>query len=436
MKNLAYARKKRQLKLLSKKLQLALGNKKDYSSDYLKRLLKKISLLLNELKHIFSPYELKRALGMAAVFFGLAYAPAVSAQKFASPVTSPFGLVNTSYYAVPAFADLDGDGDFDLLVGEDYGGMQYFQNTGTMASPQFAAPQSNPFGMSLSSYFALPSAFVDLDGDGDYDLLVGEIYGGDLKYLENTGSTSSPQFAAPQTNPFGLSSTYYVAAPAFADLDNDGDMDLLVGQYPGAMAYFENTGSPTTPQFAAPQINPFGLVNTYYIAMPAFADLDNDGDLDLLVGEGYGNVQYFENTGTMSAPQFAAPQMNPFGVGPTNTYAAPAFADLDSDGDMDLLIGEYYGGLIYFENYTTNASIDEDNAFKMELYPNPVKDEFKLLTTEAFQKVEILSVEGKLIRSYNDPEKSFLIKDLGSGTYLVKVTNRDNESVIQKLFKQ
>ena len=135
----------------------------------------------------------------------------------------------------------------------------------------------------------------DIDNDGDMDLLVGEYNEGaggigSMQYFENTGSSVNPQFASPQENPFGLTPAYIhlVASPDFADLDDDGDMDLLVGVYDenvgdvGSMQYFENTGSATAPSFAAPQQNPFGLVSTYYNAFPAFADLDNDGDMDLL----------------------------------------------------------------------------------------------------------------------------------------------------------
>ncbi len=162
----------------------------------------------------------------------------------------------------------------------------------------------------------------------------------------------TPSFAAPVQNPFGLTATYYYAFPAFADLDGDGDMDLLASDGSGNFQYFQNTGTVNAPAFAAPVQNPFGLTATYYYAFPAFADLDGDGDMDLLAGEYYGNFQYFQNTGTVNTPAFAAPVQNPFGL--TNTYnlALPAFADLDGDGDMDLLVGEAYGNFQYFQNTT------------------------------------------------------------------------------------
>ncbi|MBM3264708.1 MAG: VCBS repeat-containing protein, partial [candidate division Zixibacteria bacterium] len=92
----------------------------------------------------------------------------------------------------------------------------------------------------------------------------------------------------------------YSSAPAFVDLDKDGDLDLLSGEYYGNFHYFENTGSSSAPAFSATQTNPFGLVDVGYSSAPAFGDLDNDGDLDLLSGEYYGNFRYFENNSSPS----------------------------------------------------------------------------------------------------------------------------------------
>jgi hypothetical protein len=285
---------------------------------------------------------------------------------FAEASTNPFGLSGTGYYrSTPSFSDLDGDGDMDLISGDQYGNFFYFENTGSSSSPAFAEASTNPFGLSRTgySYDSTPS-FSDLDGDGDMDLLSGGSTG-DFVYFENTGSSSSPAFAAASTNPFGLGGEDINSAPAFSDLDGDGDMDLLSGVRggkrtplgsPGNFFYFANTGSPSSPAFAEAISDPFGLGIIGSWSTPAFADLDGDGDMDLLSGASPGDFFYFENTGSASAPAFAEARTNPSGLGDIGYFSAPSFSDLDGDGDMDLISGETYGNFVYFENITEPAS--------------------------------------------------------------------------------
>ena len=268
----------------------------------------------------------------------------------------------------PAFADLDNDGDLDMMIGDRSGDFYYFENTGSASNPAFALPSENPFGLTYigdgPAGRASPT-FADLDGDGDLDLLSGHEYG-NFVYFENTGSASNPVFGdlggddddddfapspfAPVTNPFGLTDIGDRSSPAFADLDGDGDLDLLSGDYYGNFHYFENTGTSSNPAFAPVSENPFGLTGVEYYGTPTFADLDGDGDLDLLSGDYYGNFHYFENTGSFSNPAFAAVATNPFGLKNIGEDSAPAFADLDGDGDQDLLSGENNGDFFYFEN--------------------------------------------------------------------------------------
>ena len=85
--------------------------------------------------------------------------------------------------------------------------------------------------------------FADVDGDGDLDAFVGE-NSGNFFYFENTGSASSPNFATPVTNPFGLTDVGYISSPTFADIDNDGDLDLFSGGTPDGILYFENNQLP------------------------------------------------------------------------------------------------------------------------------------------------------------------------------------------------
>jgi hypothetical protein len=274
-----------------------------------------------------------------------------SAPAFATGLTNPFGLAGVGSRSAPALADLDGDGDLDVLVGEYYGNFVFFRNTGTNSAPAFAAPVTNPFGLAAVGYFGRP-ALADLDGDGDLDALVGEA-GGTLIVFQNTGTKSVPAFAAPVTNPFGLAAVGPGSAPALADLDGDGDLDALVGDLGGTLTFFANAGSAIAPAFVAPAPNPFGLAGVGSASIPALGDLDGDGDLDALVGEAGGNLIFFQNTGTAGAPAFATGLTNPFGLAGVGGRSAPALADLDGDGDLDALVGEHYGTLVFFRNTGT-----------------------------------------------------------------------------------
>lgn len=113
---------------------------------------------------------------------------------------------------------------------------------------------------------------------------------------------------------------------------------------------------PAEPFFVPPiLIAPFGLTDVGTDSVPTFVDIDDDGDLDAFIGEAFGETYYFENTGTITNPAFADPITDPFGLTDVISRSAPAFADIDNDGDLDAFIGEDDGETFYFENVTVTS---------------------------------------------------------------------------------
>jgi len=200
--------------------------------------------------------------------------------------------------ANPAFADLDEDGDYDLLIGGASGYCYGYENTGNKISPVWTAKST----WNTPKFSSGPSPdFVDLDGDRDYDLLIGDSMA-KLNGIENTGTATSPVWTKKSTWDMSVSGS--TPNPAFADLDEDGDYDMLIGvnSYGNIYAY-ENTGTKNSPIWT--DKSTWTVPDVIPRAAPCFADLDSDGDYDLLIGASSGETYAYENTGTKISPEWA-----------------------------------------------------------------------------------------------------------------------------------
>ncbi|MCP4167985.1 MAG: VCBS repeat-containing protein [Chloroflexi bacterium] len=276
--------------------------------------------------------------------------------------------VTVPNWSSPSFVDVDGDGDMDAFVGNYNGGISYFQNTGDARNPAFSGSASPLGGVTDRS----TPTFVDVDGDGDMDAFIGE-KNGNINYYENTGTPLAPSFTL-QTgaaNPLNVNGGKY-SAPSFVDVDGDGDMDAFIGVENGTINYYQNTGDARTPAFTAQtgSANPFNGESVGVRANPNFVDVDGDGDMDAFVGEWTGEVNYYENTGTPLAPAFTEQTgaANPLNV-VVGDISKPSFVDVDADGDMDAFIGENFGTIKYYENTGVNTVVP--NFVAQTGNPNP-----------------------------------------------------------------
>ncbi len=360
-------------------------------------------------------------------------------------------------WAWPVPCDADGDGDFDLIVScpdKPYNGTYLFENPTVAAGGSPAASSSNSaithakfpvfkparrlsagqfnvtpsyidgrvvvttpgnvhpdfltVGLEKPTKLSLPAdpigknpdwftphkpgvyklrhnqwKFVDYDGDKVMDLVVAlenwSAYGWDdawnangqwnngplhgLLYLfKNTGSTEQPKYAEPKLiaatgSPNGVVDTFGLPSPNFADFDGDGDLDLLCGEFLDGFTYFQNLGSRTEPSYAVGRrLMREGRELTMDLEMivPVAFDWDRDGDLDLIVGDEDGRVALVENYGPTveGVPQFLAPKYFKQEAEDVKfgALATTCGFDWDGDGDTDIIAGNTAGYVAFIEN--------------------------------------------------------------------------------------
>ncbi|MCF8244000.1 MAG: T9SS type A sorting domain-containing protein [Saprospiraceae bacterium] len=417
-------------------------------------LLTKLRDRLKRIGQLIPQTQLKGALAGVALLLGTA--SGLQGQTFAPGVTSPFGIAPGSTYGFQSFADIDGDGDLDLLVNaydsiSYQNNMVFFENLGTAQNPIFSADnfQVNPYGIE-SGYLTQP-ILADFDNDGDLDLIAGIQYGGGFQFQENIGTATAPNYSAPQTNPFGLTASYNLDSATAADLDGDGDIDILSGGFYGVLNFFENVGTPESPAFAAPQANPFGIVANGLLAIPHLGDFDSDGDFDLLaMNYDYtagGTISYAKNSGTTTSPNFDIAVNNPFGITSNGlTVPIPCSADIDGDGDLDVFINDYYGTVIHFyENLTSpSSSTDRSLLANVKLSPNPVSSLLNLhLESNTMLSKPTIAVMDALGRTVSSKMLSIEsqtidfqldVSQLTSGLYFVKI-EADGKASMTKFVK-
>ena len=262
----------------------------------------------------------------------------------------------------PKLFDFDNDGDLDLFVGEYYGYVIYYQKdaTGYLAGDTLMTADSAMHVM----YYAAPD-IVDIDNDGDFDLIAGN-YFGTLNVFFNDGSGNFTDGGYLQADG-DILKIGYVSDPEFADVDGDGDMDLILGGYIysggdygwGVELYLNDGNNNFT--FDKKLFYPVGEINNGTYASVKFFDIDNDGDEDLFTGNINSNY-IFEYTNYKNNLFFADTLRDSTGALISVSHLSdPEFADLDGDGNFDLYIGSRNGLIAFYKNYGDNKFMFEGN---------------------------------------------------------------------------
>jgi Secretion system C-terminal sorting domain/FG-GAP-like repeat len=375
--------------------------------------------------------KLAHKLFTTCLIFTIVYASHAQ-YDYALASSNPFSLVTLDNYATPTLGDIDGDGDLDLFVGQvGSNTILFYRNTGTSQAPVYEAQtgQNNPLDTFSNNSGCVAPVLVDIDGDNDLDAFVG-IWINVIKYYKNEGDTASPDFKWLQgaDNPLVNVFTDDICSYAsFVDIDGDQDFDAFITDGSGNIEFYENTGDQNTPVFLKDSLNnPLDHVSLTARAKIAFHDVNGDGLVDAVIGHDLPDPEllYYQNTGTQANAIFEekAGTDNPFVniTGPTSVV--PIFADIDDDGDDDLILGVLSAVQLYEATESTTAVNDLSDAGKVLFYPNPTKDILHI-EGDGILSIQIISAQGSLIR-HIETEDNVATIDLSNeakGIYFVQL---------------
>ena len=279
----------------------------------------------------------------------LSFKPAVVLKAGTKPV-------EVGSHAAVRFADLDGDSQVDMLVGDGKGRLWFYRN---LAGTKFAqrkpitAGKRDQWG---SSYTGV--VIANLLGNELADLVVAHS-DNQITIHENSGTRRKPSFAG-QTVEFtvqkGCQGRFDIA-----DWDSDGLLDLVTGSFGGKVMWHRNTGSKGAPKYGVGES--FFGISSAYNSHPRIIDFNQDGLLDLALGVNWGTVSLFLNKGTTDTPALKSSQrllwssdgktLNIRSLNGDDT--TPEFIDYNLDGVLDLVSGGKNGRLFVMRGVSSSG---------------------------------------------------------------------------------
>ncbi|MGZ4048968.1 MAG: FG-GAP-like repeat-containing protein [Bacteroidia bacterium] len=359
-------------------------------------------------------------------------------------------MIDVGEGAYPVFFDYDNDGLKDLFVADYgyFGASAFksktalFKNTGTITNPKFDLITRDYDSLSTLGILNMVPAFGDMDGDGDADMVIG-CYNGDLQYFENTAAAGAPaNFVLASANLKNSNGRTIdvgdFAAPQIVDVDNDGKNDLVIGSQNGKLAYYHHTGSATaaipvldsvTHYFGNVKVNRPGYFYGY-----SYPFLFKQGAVSkLLVGAESGFIQLYDSIDGNLSGAFSRVDTAYLGIF-QGTRTAPAGADINNDGLMDLMVGNYEGGVSFYKGTSSYTSINSNEnfiRFNFDLFPNPASNNFTVKINNSENKMylfELFNVMGQLIREEKTADNLLTIdaQSLKQGVYICKVSEINN----------
>jgi len=344
-------------------------------------------------------------------------------------------MIEVGSGAHPVFFDYNKDGLMDLIVanygyyisgGNFNSQLALYKNIGTLTEPKFEWITDDYAGLGLLNFEnnIIPT-FGDIDNDGDEDMLLGDS-DGQLHLMTNIEINGEANFFMNSVNYFDIDVGSF-ASPFLVDLDRDGDLDLIIGSRQGQIFHYENQGDANEVNLVLVN-DTLGNINLtdpiYNTAYTTPTIIDSETGYELFVGTEKGHLYHYKDLednleGTF---ELVTDSMQLYSK---SIKTAPALYDLNNDGWNDMLIGLYTGGVhLLFGADLNEFSTTELKKQSLNVYPNPSKGVFTISSTKLVSSIYVYSLSGKeVLRNYNS--STFNLTGLTAGLYFVKVLFED-----------
>lgn len=361
-----------------------------------------------------------------------------------------------------AIADIDNDGDLDLVAISNYDHkIAWFENTDGLGS-------FGPLRLAGSFTYVQTVDAKDIDGDGDIDIIAGGNY--KISWLENVDGIGT--FAPEKI----ISEIAYTESIEVSDIDGDGDMDVTVADLPrNIVAWYENIDGLGT-------FGPEKLISDEVYASNTVAtkDMDNDGDVDVISVSDGNYIGWYENTdglGNFGSPRIISEtsdfvyklDVEDFDADGDNDVLASKYsngevilllndgdgnfgtaqviysdeynpigvlaADFNGDSKMDAAVGIYVSNqIIWFENKGP-LGIEENNTNLFSLYPNPTNGLLNIQSKTSIDEITIFNNLGQLLLA-SENKNQIDISTLSEGIYFVKIKDENGQTETKKVLKK
>jgi len=312
--------------------------------------------------------------------------------------------------------------------------IQYYRNVGTNAAPSFLLEDENWLNVPALQLQSVYPAFGDLDGDDDSDLVLGD-QEGVLRYFENTAGVGQPCI-------FVMSDGNIVdntgndldvgqnATPQLVDLNEDGKNDLIIGELNGSVNYYENIGTPQDYIFQLIEDSIGNAVATSNLGIQGksvpFMFKDGSGLWQLLIGTETGQINHYDEIEGNLLGEFHLV---------TNSYegifegerCSIHLNDINSDGQLDLFVGNVGGGVGVYTHLPVGVN-DQYYSQDIKLYPNPTRDQMWIEFPDKIElpvNIEIIDNTGRVVQSTQarSVRVELDLNSVANGLYLVRLTS-------------